>query len=202
MAADKSANILTSRFDKALVYAHEAHRDQIRKGTAIPYVSHLLAVAALVLEDGGDEDEAIAALLHDTVEDQGGTTRLEDVRSKFGARVAAIVDMCSDTAEQPKPSWRYRKELYLMHLRDADSSVLRVSAADKLHNLRCILADWKRIGDRLWERFSAKKEEQLWYYSELIKIFQMRGPSGSITDELGLGVTLLRQIVEADSEIS
>ena len=202
MPIEKGGNVLTSRFDRALVYAHEAHRDQIRKSSAIPYVSHLLAVASLVLEDGGDEDEAIAALLHDSVEDQGGTDRLEDVRAKFGRRVAAIVDSCSDTVVQPKPPWRSRRELYLMHLRDADTLVLRVSAADKLHNLRCILADWKRIGDRFWERFSAKKEEQLWYYAELVKIFQTRGSSGFIVDELGLCVTLLRQIVQADSEIS
>ena len=202
MPTENSTKVLTSRFDRALVYAHDAHRGQIRKGTAIPYVSHLLAVVSLVLEDGGDEDEAIAALLHDAVEDQGGTARLDDIRDKFGNRVAGIVALCSDSVDQPKPPWRRRKELYLIHLRDADSSVLRVSAADKLHNLRCILADWKRIGDRLWDRFSARKEEQFWYYSELVKIFQTREPSGFIVEELGLCVTLLGQIIEADSESS
>ena len=184
-----------------MVYAHEAHRKQIRKGTRIPYISHLLAVAALVLEDGGDEDEAIAALLHDTVEDQGGSARLEDIRAKFGARAAAIVESCSDSMDKPKRPWRERKELYLKHLRQADSSVLRVSAADKLHNLRCILADWKGIGESLWRRFSAAKEEQLWYYSELVTIFETRGQSGFVIDELGLCVTLLKQIVEAGSDI-
>jgi (p)ppGpp synthase/HD superfamily hydrolase len=201
MPTENGANVLTSRFDRALLYAHKAHRDQIRKGTTIPYVSHLLAVTSLVLEDGGDEDEAIAALLHDTAEDQGGRARLDDIHAKFGSRVASIVESCSDTLVHPRPPWRLRKELYLTHLRDADSSVLRVSAADKLHNLRCMLADWKRIGDKLWERFSAKKEEQLWYYSELVKIFQVRGRSEFVIDELGLCVTLLRQIIEADSAL-
>ncbi len=197
MLAEEKGDVLTTRFDRAVAYAREAHQNQVRKGTAIPYVSHLLAVASLVLEAGGDEDEAIAALLHDAVEDQGGKDRLEDIRLKFGERVASIVDSCSDTVVKPKPSWHYRKVLYLEHLRDADVSVLRVSAADKLHNLRCILADWKRIGDRLWDRFNATKEDQLWYYSELVKIFQARGPSGFIVDELGLCATLLRQIVES-----
>src|SRR5215468_3319350 len=104
------SSFLTSRFDRALVYARETHAEQMRKGTDIPYVSHLLAVASLVLEDGGDEDEAIAALLHDAVEDQGGDQRLNDVRSRFGDRVAAIVESCSDSSEQPKPPWRTRKE--------------------------------------------------------------------------------------------
>jgi (p)ppGpp synthase/HD superfamily hydrolase len=197
-----AAAALTSRFDRAMVYAHEAHREQIRKGTAIPYISHLLAVAALVLEDGGDEDEAIAALLHDAVEDQGGSSRLEDIRGKFGARVAEIVESCSDSIDKPKRPWRERKELYLKHLRHANNSALRVSAADKLHNLRCILADWKRIGDSLWKRFSAEKDAQLWYYSELVAIFEARGQSGFIIDELGLCVKLLQQIVKADSDIS
>jgi len=188
-------NHLTIRFDRALTYANDAHCDQCRKGTEIPYVSHLLAVASLVLEDGGDEDEAIAALLHDAVEDQGGSERLNDIRVQFGDRVAAIVESCSDTDIQPKPPWRQRKERYLLHLRDADPSALRVSAADKLHNLRCILSDWKSIGDQLWERFNATKEDLLWYYSELVKTFQLRKPSGFVTDELTLCLTLLRQIV-------
>ena len=113
--------------------------------------------------------------------------------------MAAIVESCSDTDAQPKPPWRDRKELYLTHLCEADSSVLRVSAADKLHNLRCILSDWKRIGDELWKRFNSGKEDQLWYYSELARIFQRRGPHGFIADELRLNVTLLRQIVECAS---
>jgi len=127
---------------------------------------------------------------------------LGDIRAKFGSRVAAIVRACSDSVDQAKPSWRQRKEAYLQHLRDAGSSGLRVSAADKVHNLRCILARWKRIGDRLWERFCAKKEEQIWYYSELVKSFQLPGPNGFVVDEVGLCVTLLGQIIQPDSEIS
>lgn len=189
---------LTEKFGKALVYAHEAHRDQFRKSTTIPYISHLMSVASLVLENGGDEDEAIAALLHDSAEDQGGAQRLDDIRFNFGDRVAAIVEACSDTLETPKPPWRKRKQRYLAHLRTADSSVLRVSCADKLHNIRSILADWKHMGDKVWERFHAGKEDQLWYYSQLLNTFQASDAEPFLVEELALCVTLLRQIIEPD----
>lgn len=126
------------RFERALVYAARAHRGQLRKGSQVPYISHLLAVSALVIEDGGDEDEAIAALLHDVVEDQGGASRLADVKREFGGRIAAIVSACSDTDETPKPPWRERKERYLEHLETADSSVVGVSLADKVHNAQSL----------------------------------------------------------------
>ena len=127
-------SILTDRFDRAFAFARHLHRDQFRKGTAIPYTAHLLAVAALVLEDGGDEDQAVAALLHDAVEDHGGLGRLEEIRQLFGERVAEIVEGCSDSFTIPKPPWRERKERYIEHLRHADAGVRRVSLADKLHN--------------------------------------------------------------------
>ncbi|HYA36028.1 MAG TPA: HD domain-containing protein [Candidatus Binataceae bacterium] len=189
---------MTDRFSEALVYAHEAHRSQFRKSTTIPYISHLMSVASLVLENGGDEDEAIAALLHDTAEDQGGAQRLDDIRTRFGGRVAKIVEACSDSLETPKPPWRKRKERYLAHLRTADSSVLRVSSADKLHNIRSILSDWKQIGDQVWKRFHAGKDDQLWYYTELLKTFQAGDAEPSLVEELSLCVTILRQIIESD----
>src|SRR5436309_13050206 len=146
---------LGERFADALAYAADVHRDQVRKSTAIPYVAHLLAVAARVLEDGGREGEAIAALLHDAPEDQGGEARLADIRDRFGDRVADIVEACSDTFESPKPPWRGRKEAYLAHLRDPATAidVLRVSAADKLNNATAILRDLRQLGPRVWERF-------------------------------------------------
>jgi (p)ppGpp synthase/HD superfamily hydrolase len=136
------------RFAYALDYATRAHEEQMRKGSEIPYVSHLLAVAALVLEDGGDEDEAIAALLHDVVEDQGGAERLAEVEREFVLRVAAIVESCSDTLVTPKPPWRERKAAYVAHLEGADPSAVRVSLADKVHNVRTIVLDYRRLANR------------------------------------------------------
>ena len=195
MLSESGAGELTERFGRALVYAHEVHRGQRRKGTAVPYVSHLLGVASLVLEDGGDEDEAIAALLHDAVEDGGGLERLAEIREEFGDRAAAIVEACSDADTHPKPPWRARKEHHLARLRDADLPVLRVAAADKLHNLRSILADYDSIGDELWKRFNAPREDQLWYYSELVAIFEARRPAGFVIRELRACLDSLRRIV-------
>jgi hypothetical protein len=147
---------LSRRFDEALVYATHLHEGTFRKETSIPYVSHLLAVCARVLEDGGSEDEAIAALLHDAVEDAGGEARLRAIRARFGERVAAIVAGCSDTDESPKPPWRGRKERYVRHLKtEADASTLRVSLADKLHNARAILRDHREIDEAIWRQRSA-----------------------------------------------
>jgi hypothetical protein len=163
---------LSPRFDRALAMARDLHAGQVRKGTKIPYISHLMAVSSLVLDDGGNEDEAIAALLHDAVEDQGGKATLGRIRQQFGARVASIVDACSDTDEVPKPPWRARKEAYVAHLSDPDlpQGTLRVSLADKLHNARSILFDL-RAGEDVFSRFSASREETLWYYDELAKTF-------------------------------
>lgn len=155
---------MTERFDDALVFACRLHRAQVRKGSGVAYISHLLAVAALVIEAGGDEDEAAAALLHDAVEDQGGAAALEKIRARFGERVAAIVAGCSDTDRTPKPPWKQRKLDYIAHLAVAGPSVLLVSSADKLHNARSILADYRKIGESVWQRFSGRREGTLWYY--------------------------------------
>ena len=172
-----------ARFSEAFDYAAKKHSKQRRKGTRIPYVSHLMAVAGLVLENGGTEDEAVAALLHDAVEDQGGKATLEEIRQKFGDGVAGIVSGCTDSDVEPKPPWRQRKEHYLAHLRNADKSVRLVSSADKLHNARTILFDYREHGEKLWERFTARKDGQLWYYRQLVETF--RGPDASpLVDEL------------------
>jgi (p)ppGpp synthase/HD superfamily hydrolase len=184
---------LGSRFSEALAYAAEVHRGQVRKGTAVPYLAHLLGVAAMVLEAGGDEDEAIAALLHDTVEDQGGAARLADVRDRFGDHVAAVVAACSDTDQQPKPPWRERKEAFLEHLQKAPPDVLRVSLADKLYNARALVADLRAQGDRTWPRFNAGKLDQLWYYRTLAELFRARLP-GAMADQLGENVAEMERL--------
>ena len=176
--------VLSDRFERALVYAAQLHARQRRKGSRVPYVSHLLATAALVLEHGGGEDEAIAALLHDAVEDQGGQKTLAAIRRRFGRIVADIVDGCSDTDVVPKPPWRPRKEAYLAHLRRAPAAVRLVSAADKLHNARATVADLRLHGASVWERFHAGPQEQLWYYGSLVAIFTRRGPR-PLARELG-----------------
>ena len=175
---------LTGRFDQAVRFARELHATQDRKGGTIPYLAHLLAVSSLVLEDGGDEDEAIAALLHDAVEDQGGEATRERIEELFGVRVAGIVEECSDTDEEPKPPWRERKEAYIEHLPGASPGALRVSLADKLHNARAILADLREVGPALWERFNTKSgEDQGWYYEELAQAFERHHP-GPMAREL------------------
>jgi (p)ppGpp synthase/HD superfamily hydrolase len=193
--ADHGSPLLGERFEQALQHATRLHKVQTRKGTTIPYVAHLLAVAAIVLEDGGDEDEAIAALLHDAVEDQGGRPTLEEIRRLFGDRVAEIVEGCSDTDVVPKPPWRRRKELYIEHIRTARPEVLRVSAADKLHNARAILADFRRHGDAIWPRFSGAREGTLWYYRTLITAYREAGGGGVLVDELDRTVSELERLV-------
>jgi (p)ppGpp synthase/HD superfamily hydrolase len=185
-----NATVLTDRFDRALTYATHVHGGQIRKGTSTPYIAHLLAVAATVLEYGGDEDIAIAALLHDSVEDQGGKARLEDVRNRFGQRVARIVEACSDSLAdtgrgERKAHWQERKEAYLAHLREADEDILRVSLADKVHNARAILRDLRKsdVGDKVWARFSQPKDRTLWYYRSLANTFRKMLP-GQLSNEL------------------
>ena len=164
--------ILTERFEDALRYAAHLHARQKRKGTSIPYVAHLLSVTSLVLENGGDEDQAIAALLHDAVEDQGGLPTLREIRRLFGERVARIVDGCTDAYVHPKPPWRKRKEDYLAHLRHAEADVRLVSLADKLHNARSILRDLRRDGPQSLSRFNGGRSGTLWYYRSLVTIFQ------------------------------
>ncbi|MFH1809666.1 MAG: HD domain-containing protein [Pseudomonadota bacterium] len=167
---------LSARFEDCLVWASQLHRDQVRKGTTIPYVAHLLAVASLVLEHGGDEDLVIAALLHDAVEDQGGQARLDEIRDRFGARVARVVEGCTDAMTLPKPPWRARKQAYLEHLPRASAEIRLVSCADKLHNARSILLDFREHGDDMWSRFTAGREGVLWYYGALRDVFTAHGP--------------------------
>jgi (p)ppGpp synthase/HD superfamily hydrolase len=184
---------LGDRFEKALVYATQLHARQIRKGSGIPYISHLLSVAALVLEDGGDEDEAIAALLHDAIEDQGGETTRTEILHQFGDRVTHIIDGCTDATTLPKPPWHERKQKYLQKLASATPDVVRVSLADKLHNARSILADYRQVGDEVWQRFRGGKEGTLWFYQSLILIYQYASTS-PLVDELSRVVAELKQL--------
>ena len=187
---------ITQRFESALAYAIAHHRDDIRKGTRIPYAAHLLAVAAIVMEMEGTEDEAIAALLHDVVEDGGGPRAAEEIRARFGSSVAAMVLANSDSTSgsRDKAPWRERKESYLAGIADKPISAVRVSIADKLHNARAILRDYERIGDVLWDRFSVGGTETLWYYGSLVAAFESRrpelGPGGEAAlDDLARVVT-------------
>jgi (p)ppGpp synthase/HD superfamily hydrolase len=185
---------LGPRFERALLFATRKHAGQHRKGTTVPYVAHLLGVASLVLEAGGDEDLAIAALLHDVVEDCGGAPMLKEIRRRFGERVAHVVDGCTDTDVDPKPPWRQRKEDYIAHLRTADADTRLVSAADKLHNVRSIVATYREIGDRVWERFHGKRDGTLWYYRTLLDEFQ-RKKSSLLIRELERAVIELETVV-------
>jgi GTP pyrophosphokinase len=189
---------LSPRFEDALVFAARLHAAQTRKGSSTPYIAHLLSVAALVLEQGGDEDLAIAALLHDAIEDQGGAATREAIRARFGDRVTAVVDGCTDADTQPKPPWRARKEAYLAHLPAAPPEVRLVSAADKLHNARAILADYRRMGDDLWPRFQGGKAGTLWYYRALVTVYRQAG-STPLVEELDRTVTELERLVAAQA---
>ena len=159
---------LTSRFENALVFAAQLHREQRRKGSNVPYVSHLLAVAALVIEHGGDEDEAIAALLHDAIEDQGGPTARDRILRRFGEPVARIVEGCSDSQTTPKPPWKERKRAYIAGIGEKSASVRLVSAADKLHNARCILSDYRTLGEEVWRRFEGGREGTLDCWEQIV----------------------------------
>ena len=175
--------MLTAKFTEAVEYARAHHTNDLRKGTTIPYLAHLLSVSALVLEHGGDETAAIAALLHDVVEDGGGEQALAEIGARFGAEVAEIVKGCSDTTAAVKEDWTSRKERYLKHLESAPAGVLLVSAADKLYNARSILSDLSEHGEKLWERFDRGPHPQLWYYGSLRDIFVRRMP-GRLSNEL------------------
>ncbi|MEI6044793.1 MAG: HD domain-containing protein [Chloroflexota bacterium] len=184
----------STRFEEGLVFANQLHAKQVRKGTPIPYIAHLLAVASLALEHGANEDEAIAALLHDAVEDQGGAATLAEIRRRFGDNVAQIVSECSDTDVIPKPPWRERKEAYIAHVVTASSSVRLVSACDKLHNARSTLLDYRVIGEEVWSRFRGGKEGLLWYFRSLVETFRVAGNSPLI-EELDRTVSELEHLV-------
>jgi (p)ppGpp synthase/HD superfamily hydrolase len=168
--------VLGDRFTDAFAYAVRLHARQARKDTRISYLTHLMAVSSLVLEDGGDEDQAIAALLHDGPEDQGGQPVLDEIRKSFGDEVANLVDGLSDTLELKKPPWEHRKRDYLARLQVEPTSVLRVSLADKLHNLRAIAVDHANLGEALWKRFRAGRTRQEWYFTALLEVFERRLP--------------------------
>lgn len=175
---------LGPRFADALGLASELHAGQTRKASQVPYISHVLSVAATVLEFGGDEDTAIAALLHDAVEDCGGMATLERIRRHFGDHVAELVLGCSDTTESPKPPWRERKVRYLEHLPHASREVLLISAADKLHNLESLLREERRHGSELWSFFRAGREGTLWYFDRLLAVFRVSDVPLELVEQL------------------
>ena len=188
------------RLSAAFEYACQLHANQPRKGTTIPYIAHLMAVAALVMEHGGGEDEAIAALLHDAIEDQNHDGSVPGkIGTLFGPKVLALVEACSDSKGLDKPEWRPRKETYLAHLRTAPANVRLIAAADKLHNARAILADYRRMGEDLWERFTEGRDEQLWYYRSLVSALRKAdygGQSRALVDQLDEVVTALESEVD------
>jgi (p)ppGpp synthase/HD superfamily hydrolase len=187
---------LSPKFTEALVYATEVHGGQLRKKTQIPYIGHLLGVTAIAMEYGANETEAIAALLHDAVEDCGGAARQRDINDKFGEAVGEIVAGCTDSDETPKPPWRERKEKYIAHLATASASTRLVSAADKLHNTRAVLHNLREDGSEVWTRFKGGRAGTLWYYRSLVTAFRQHGRSALI-DELDRVVTELEQLAEA-----
>jgi GTP pyrophosphokinase len=196
--------MLGPRFEDALGFAFRLHAEQSRKGSGVPYYSHLMAVSSLVLEYGGGEDQAIAALLHDSIEDQafrmgGAELARETLATRYGATVAAIVESCTDTDTFPKPPWRARKERYIAHVAEMDPAAALVSCCDKIHNARAIVSDFRLVGDSLFERFSVPREQTLWYYSELAGAFARHHP-GRPAEELQRTVELLLRLVrESDA---
>jgi GTP pyrophosphokinase len=197
---ETDVNLLTMRFSDALQAAAALHGQQVRKGTAIPYVAHLMAVASIALHHGADEDEAIAALLHDSIEDApadlGPDWVRKWIRFKFGQRVLDIVEGCTDADLTPKPAWRVRKEQYIEHVAGATASVVLVSAADKLHNATAIRDDYRRLGEELWSRFNkdAGKAGTIGYYRGLVSAYQATGHHPGLVRELDRVVTELEQL--------
>lgn len=179
---------LSDTYDKALVYASELHRYQVRKGSNVPYIAHLLSVSSRVLVAGGSEIQAIAGLLHDAAEDQGGQATLDIIHGRFGSNVAQIVADCTDSWTEPKPEWRPRKEAYLSKLPHKSIQSLLVSLADKVDNAEAILHDYRNIGDELWSRFTGSREGTIWYYKSLSEIFSQVFPC-ALANELSRTVS-------------
>jgi (p)ppGpp synthase/HD superfamily hydrolase len=190
---------LSERFDEALGFAHRVHRRQARKGAQVPYFAHVIGVASLVLEYGGSEDEAIGALLHDAIEDAPDDLPPNDVRAiirdRFGGVVLDIVEHCTDTDANPKPPWRERKQRYVAAAEHAPLPAMTVSAADKLHNIRALIRDYRLVGDALWNRFNpeAGRSGTLGYYRALVELYQRRMP-GPLADELQRALGELEQL--------
>jgi (p)ppGpp synthase/HD superfamily hydrolase len=192
---------LSARFEEALAFAARLHAGQTRKGSEIPYIGHLLGVTSIVIQYGGDEDQAIAALLHDAVEDQGGVETLEQIRGRFGDAVADIVAGCTDSWTTPKRPWQARKEAYIAHLAHASQAELLVAAADKLHNARTVLSDYRVMGEAVWSRFTGRKEGTLWYYHALVEALRAQYPS-PVVEELARVVSELEVLVASATELA
>jgi len=191
---------LSPQFEKALIYATRIHGGKLRKKTRIPYIAHILGVAAIAMEYGANETEAIAALLHDAVEDCGGAKRLRDIELKFGKDVARIVEGCTDTDQTPKPPWLERKKTYIEHVRHASMPIKLVSASDKLHNVRAILMDYRKEGERLWSRFNGGKQGALWYYRALVNAFSDKRMQ-PLLQELDRTVTELQLLSNNEAQV-
>lgn len=183
----------TDRFADAVAWATRLHARQTRKLSGAPYLSHLLRVTGIALEYGADEDEAIAAVLHDAIEDQGGARTREEIARRYGPRVAEIVSGCSDTDQTPKPPWRERKEAYLAHLAGASPSVRLISASDKLDNVRDLLAAYRAGGESIWAHFRGGRDGALWYHRSVVNLLKAAGPS-RLAEELDLAVTELERV--------
>jgi len=186
---------LTDRFSSAVQLALQLHRHQKRKLSGVPYVGHLLRVAGMVLEYGGDEETAMAAVLHDAIEDQGGAEARELMRRQFGDRVVSIVDECSDTDQTPKPPWRQRKQRYLAHLAEASPSARLISAADKLDNLRSMLTSYRQSGEAIWEHFRGGRDGTLWYYQQVRDTLAQAGPA-ELADDLARAVAEFERVLD------
>jgi (p)ppGpp synthase/HD superfamily hydrolase len=181
--------MLTEKFERAFLYASHVHGGQVRKGTHVPYIAHLMAVAGTVLEYGGSEDQAIAALLHDAAEDQGGKERLNDIRNRFGEYVASLVRNCSDSlVVGEKEDWKTRKQRYLEQLAEHDEDTLLISLSDKVHNARAVLRDLRNpaIGEKVWTRFKPGREESLWNFDELAELFDRKFSVNNARRQLAL----------------
>lgn len=174
--------MLSERFIEALTFATELHANQVRKGSGVPYISHLLGTASIALEYGANEEEAIAALLHDAIEDQGGAPTREEIRRRFGDRITAIVDGCTDSDAKSKPPWKQRKQAYIDSISTASASVRLVCAADKLYNARSVLKDYRIMGESLWQLFAGGKNGTLWYYRSMVKALRSRGESPLVAE--------------------
>lgn len=185
--------MLSEKFTEALTFATQLHATQKRKGSGVPYIAHLLGTASIALEYGANETEAIAALLHDAIEDQGGSPTREEIRRRFGDAVTAIVDGCTDADTTPKPPWQQRKEAYIAHIPTASASVRLVSAADKLYNARSVLKDYRLLGEDLWQRFAGRKAGTLWYYRTLVEALRAAA-STPLVEELDRVVTQIEQL--------
>jgi (p)ppGpp synthase/HD superfamily hydrolase len=186
----------STRFAEAFSYSLEVHRGQRRRVTGTPYIGHVLGVCSLVLDDGGDEDQAIGALLHDAGENAGGRPRIEDIRNRFGERVARIVEECSDTLERPEPPWRERKEAYVAAAEHHTLDALHVSLGDKLYNVRSLVRDYRVLGESVWDHLAGDRGDILWYYRSLLDVFRRRLPESSMVAELEAALAEFERLID------